>query len=89
VVDGIRFGSKREAAYYSNLLLARRSGKLQFFLRQVPLHLPGGVVYRCDFVEFWNDGPPRFVDVKGFKTKEYAIKKKIVEATYPITIIEA
>ena len=88
VTDGIRFSSKKEAAYYSQLLLAKRSGEVLFFLRQVPLHLPGEVVYRVDFVEFWKNGEVRFVEVKGMKTPMYVAKKKMVEALYPITIIE-
>ncbi len=87
-VDGIRFSSKRESRYYCELLLARQSGSLLFFLRQVPFHLPGGVRYVCDFVEFWSSGEVRFVDVKGFKTPMYTAKRKIVEAQYPIKITE-
>lgn len=88
IVDGITFSSKKEARYYSDLQLARKSGQLLFFLRQVPFHLPGGVTYRCDFLEFWKGGEIRFVDVKGFKTKEYIMKKKMTEALYPVNILE-
>lgn len=87
--DGISFASKKESGYYERLLLARRSGDLLFFLRQAPFHLPGGIRYVVDFIEFWKDGEVRFVDVKGFKTSEYLAKKKMVEALYPITILEA
>jgi len=38
---------------------------------------------------FWKDGSVTFEDVKGFKTKEYTIKKKQVEDIYfPVTITE-
>lgn len=87
-LDDITFQSKKESKYYQDLLLARRSGDLLFFLRQTPFHLPGGVRYVVDFVEFWKNGDVRFVDVKGFKTQTYLLKKKLVEATYPITITE-
>lgn len=87
-IDGIKFASKAEATYYSGLLLAQRSGDLLFFLRQTPFHLAGGTKYIADFTEFWKDGSVRFVDVKGFKTPMYKLKKKQVEATYPIKIIE-
>lgn len=87
-VDGIRFASKREARYFSQLQMARKSGELLFFLRQVPFHLPGGVRYVCDFAEFWKSGEVRFVDCKGFRTAGYKSKKRIVEATYPIKILE-
>ncbi len=88
-VDGIKFPSRKEARYFQNLLLARRSGELLFFMRQVPFYLPGGVRYICDFAELWRSGEARFVDCKGYKTPLYIVKKKIVEAIYaPIKIIE-
>lgn len=85
-VDGIKFSSKKEAKHYSELQIAKRSGDLLFCLRQVPFHLPGDVVYRADFLEFWRDGTVRIVDVKGFETQMFRAKRKIVEATYPIKI---
>jgi hypothetical protein len=88
-VDDIRFSSKREAAYYQNLCQAKKSGQLLFFLRQVGFALPGGVTYRCDFLEFWANGEVRFVDVKGMKTPMYILKKKQVESLYPVQIVEA
>lgn len=88
IVDGIRFHSKKEARYYGQLLLARKAGDLLFFLRQVPFHLPGAVTYRCDFLEFWKSGEVRFVDVKGFSTQTYKLKRRQVEALYPIKIVE-
>ncbi len=87
-VHGVKFSSKREATYYQQLLLAQKSGDLLFFLRQVPLHLAGGVRYVCDFLEFWKNGDVRFVDTKGFRTPMYIAKRKMVEATYPIQILE-
>lgn len=57
------------------------------FLRQVPLHI-GVVRYVVDFVRFDADGTVHFVDVKGHKTDMYKMKKRMVEAEYPITIEE-
>ena len=87
-INGIRFDSKKEALYYQNLLLRVKGGDVVFFLRQVPFHLPGGVVYRVDFQEFHGDGTVHFVDVKGMRTKGYIMKKKMVEALYPVEIEE-
>lgn len=87
-VDDIRFDSKKEARYYQDLKLRQKAGEVLFFLRQVPFHLPGGVRYVVDFQEFRADGTVTFVDVKGMKTSEYLMKKKMVESLYPIEIIE-
>ena len=84
--DGIRFPSKKEAEYYVQLKRRIDGGGVIFFLMQVPLHLPGGVKYIVDFLEFHDDGTVHFVDVKGFETKEFKLKKKLVESLYPITI---
>lgn len=86
VADGIRFDSKIEARYYEQLKLRQRAGEVVFFLRQVPLHLPGSVRYVVDFQEFHSDGSVHFVDVKGMETTEFKTKKRIVESIYPITI---
>jgi hypothetical protein len=87
--DSIRFQSKKEAAYYRELCCRRHAGEVNFFLRQVPFHLQGGVKYVVDFVEFHTDGSVRFVDVKGHRTEMYRVKKRLVEASYPIKISEA
>jgi len=85
-VDGIKFDSKKEAKYYVNLKLRKQSGEIVFFLRQVSIDLPGKVKYRVDFLEFHNDGTVHFVDVKGMETAMFKLKKKQVEALYPIEI---
>lgn len=85
-VDGIRFDSKKEARYYGDLKLRQAAGEVVMFLRQAPLHLPGGVTMRIDFLVFETGGDVRFIDTKGMVTKDWAAKKKIAEAIYPITI---
>ena len=85
-LDGFRFDSKKEARYYKNLKLKIKAGIVLFFLRQVPFHLPGNIIYRVDFIEYHTDGSVHFVDVKGMETKEFKTKKAIVEALYPVII---
>lgn len=86
VKDDIIFSSKMEAAYYQKLKMLQQQGELLFFLRQVPFHLPGGVRYVVDFIEFYLDGEIKFVDVKGMDTPLSIAKRKLVEAHYPIDI---
>jgi hypothetical protein len=52
------------------------------------MHLTGGVKYVCDFLIFWADDTVTFEDVKGMRTPMYKLKKKQVEALYPIIITE-
>lgn len=85
--DGIRFDSKAEANYYAQLKLRKQAGEIVQFLRQVPLHLPGGTKLVVDFLEFHADGSVHFVDVKGVQTEQFKAKKRIAEQLYaPITI---
>lgn len=85
-LDGIRFDSKLESRFYQRLVLLQKAGEVVFFLRQVPFHLPGGVKYVCDFQIFYSDHSVSFVDVKGYETETFKVKKKIVESIYPVEI---
>jgi hypothetical protein len=78
VVDGFRFDSKKEAARYARNKLLIRAGEMVMQLRQVPFHLPGGVIYRIDFIEYYADGTQLFVDVKGMDTPQSKQKRKQV-----------
>jgi len=84
--DGIKFSSKLEARWYSIIKDMQELKEILFFLRQVPFHLPGGVIYRADFMLFFTDGHIEIWECKGFDTPEWKIKKKIVEDIYPIEI---
>lgn len=83
---GINFASKLEAKYFDYLNLLKLGGEVAFFLRQVPFDLPGNVKYFVDFLVFYENGNIDFVDVKGFETPQFKIKKKMVEDLYPIEI---
>ena len=84
----IKFQSKKEARYYMDLQARVHAKEVRYFLRQVPFDLPGGVKYRIDFMEVWADGSIHWIDVKGFRTETYRIKRRQVEALYPIKIEE-
>ena len=86
--DGIKFASKKERNRYLELKLLQKSGEVLFFLRQTPIHLSGGVKYICDYQIFWSHGEVTFEDVKGMRLPMYKLKKKQVEADYPIKITE-
>lgn len=87
-MDGITFDSKAELRRYQDLRALQSAGEVLFFLRQVPFHLPGGVRYVLDFLVFWADGHQSFEDVKGHRTALYRVKKRQVEALYPVRITE-
>lgn len=84
--DGIKFPSKLEARYYDKLKNLQHVGEVLFFTRQVSFDLPGKVRYVCDYQVFWANGDVTFVDVKGKDTPMSLLKRKQVEAIYPIEI---
>lgn len=87
-IDNIIFPSKKEADYYCNLKLRQKSGEVLFFLRQIPFYLPGGIIYRCDFLEFRTDNSVHFIETKGMKTPDFKLKMQLVEEAYPLVEIE-
>lgn len=88
-VDGIRFDSAAEASMYSDLKLLQKAGKIKDLELQtkyvlIPRHTgaQGKIVremtYTPDFRFFdIEQNRLRIIDCKGFKTKEYVIKKKL------------
>jgi hypothetical protein len=87
-IDGITFDSKAEMHHYRKLKDMQAQGLIRYFLRQVPFHLPGNVVYRTDFMVVYTDGRIEYVDVKGMRTAMYKLKRKQVEALFPVKIVE-
>lgn len=85
-VDGFRFPSKAEAAYYTWSKYALMIGVLKLSLRQVPFHLPGNVICRVDFMEIRADGEVTFIDVKGYVTPAFRRNWKQVRQLYGVEI---
>lgn len=85
---GITFDSQKEAARYDELMLLLRAGRIERlklqpeFTLQEAFTTPQGekvraVRYRADF-SYIQDGVEIVEDVKGCKTKEYQLKKKLM-----------
>src|ERR1700739_3349038 len=82
-VDGITFDSAAEARRYGELKLLERAGEISGLELQpeFPFLVKGKVIFKyvADF-SYW-DGRSRVTeDVKGFRTKEYILKRKLIEA---------
>ena len=97
-IDGITFDSKAEAERYAQLVLLQRACKIAYLQRQVEFELiPAQYIdgkcverackYKADFVYIEN-GKRIVEDVKGLKTKDYIIKRKLMLYVYGIRIKE-
>lgn len=100
-VDGILFDSKREASRWLELKMMERAGLITDLFRQFPIKLipaqkdeNGKVIeravgYVADFV--YTDtatGKTIYEDVKGVRTKEYLLKRKMCLYFHGIRIME-
>lgn len=93
ILDGMVFDSRREANRYAELKLLQRAGKIKNLRRQVPFELiPSqdgemAVKYIADFV-YEENGKEIVEDVKGFRPKDYIIKRKLMLWVHGIKVWE-
>lgn len=91
-VDGITFDSVREAKRYGTLKLMQLAGEITDLHLQAafPLVINGVLIctYKSDFTYRNKAGDYIVEDVKGFITREYKMKRKLMKAIYGITIVE-
>jgi len=82
-IDDIRFPSILEANYYCNLKILLRQGEIKAFERQVRFDIGAGRKYVADFVVEHNDGSIEVVEVKGYETAVWRLKKALFIERYP------
>jgi len=92
--NGKKFDSTKEKNRYIQLQTMLKYGQIAGFQTQVTFELIPknkhfrAVSYRCDFVISYPDGHKEIEDVKGFRTKDYIIKKKLMWHIHNILIKE-
>ena len=98
-VDGLLFDSKKEAERWCELKLLERAGVISDLFRQMPITLlpaqrndKGKVIerpvkYVADFM-YTENGQTVIEDVKGVRTKEYIIKRKLLLWRFGLRIKE-
>jgi hypothetical protein len=89
--DGLHFDSKHEADRYAELMLMVKAGEILGVICQHPFLLPGGVVYRADFLVIEKGGTWRVEDAKSVATardKVYRLKKRLMWECLGIEIRE-
>lgn len=94
---GIKFDSIKERDYYTILKNYENIGRIKDLKLQVPFELiPSykinnktirGIKYIADFT-YIQDNKLHIVDVKGYRTEVYKLKKKLFEYKYKIEIEE-
>ena len=92
-VDGIQFDSNIESDYYLHLMSRWAKGEIAGYSLQPSFILQESfkkdgkthrkIEYRADFEIVHLDGSIEIVDVKGFETADFKIKRKLFEKKYP------
>lgn len=99
IIDGYKFDSKKEAQYYLYLKSELKKGTIynlelqKEFILQESFKLNDKtrrkITYRADFTyKTTKDDRIHVIDVKGFKTEIYRLKKKLFEKKYGIEVEE-
>ena len=94
VIDGYIFDSKAEGSHYLKLKLMERAGEISDLQLQVPFELlpkqgkERAVKYISDFVYLDKNGNRVVSDVKGKRTKDYILKRKMMKYFHGIEIRE-
>jgi len=96
IVDGITFDSKMESDYYNHLKQLQKQGLVSEFLLQKEYILLDGynkegkkirpIKYKADFEVHFADGLIEVIDVKGFLTADFKLKKKLFEYRFPFVL---
>lgn len=98
VVDGRTFDSRKEADRFRELSMLLKAGEITQLECQVPFVLIGSqrrngrvverpCTYKADFT-YYRDGEYHVEDVKGVRTPEYRIKRKLMLYIHNIQIEE-
>lgn len=97
IIDGIKFDSKKEGYYYVYLKELEKTNKISNLQLQVKYELQPkfkydnktyrAITYIADFA-YKENGKTVVIDVKGFKTDVYKLKKKLLLYNYPNIIFK-
>ncbi len=93
-VNGEQFDSQREYRRYCELKLLEQAGVISCLQRQVKFQLippqegERACSYKADFVYIDKNKQQVVEDVKGMRTKDYIIKRKLMQQVHGIRIRE-
>jgi len=100
ILDGITFDSRKESLHYLKLKALEAAGKIHGLKMQTRFKFPINgenvryvdskreITYVADFDYTTSDGLWVVCDVKGFKTRDYLIKKALMMACHQVLIME-
>ena len=98
IIDGIKFASIKEGQYYRKLKRLLAAGKISDLRLQPSFVIAKSVYldgkkkaarkYKADFSYIDEHGEYIVVDVKGFRTEMYKLKRHLVKELHNIEVVE-
>ena len=88
--EGVTYDSKAEAKYAQILKFMERSGAIKILERQPKVYLTEArILVKPDFL-IQEDGEKRYIDVKGYETSIFRIKKRLWKfyAEHPLYLVD-
>lgn len=92
-LDGITFDSTKERDYYAKLLLLKKAGEVVNIELQPKFELQPAferygkkeraITYKADFKVSYADGHIEIVEVKGYRQRDYLLRRKMLLYRYP------
>jgi hypothetical protein len=86
IYNGILYDSKKEAGYAAELNLRLKAGDIKDWERQFKISFdgPGGHIcnHYVDFKIYHKDGSVELVEIKGFQTPEWRLKRNMIDALF-------
>lgn len=88
--EEITFDSEKERDYYLLLKIREKKGEIKYLTRQYEIEIQPSftdkqgkkirrITYRADFAYYdVKEGSTHYIDVKGYKTEIYKLKKKLL-----------
>lgn len=90
---GCIWDSRKELREYERLLLLQQAGEIKTIMLQPKFELQPSfiykekkqraITYKADFMVVYTDGRKEIIEVKGFKTRDYVLRKKLLLYKYP------
>jgi len=92
-IDGILFDSEKEAKRYGELKLLKKAGAIGLLELQVPYELNPGGTYSYKYIADFKyidarTGETVVEDTKGYRTREYVRKRRLMAKVHGIKIKE-
>ncbi len=85
--NGRQYHSKAEAEYAQQLDFLKKAGAVAAWIHQVSMDIKVNEVPICkvvvDFQVWHSDGTVEYVEIKGFETATWRLKKRLLLACYP------